>query len=152
MPCLFQIFSQSDYLSQIVDNNSHIEWQTVQIQINWLHRSQLIWIYTVFKGSVYPGSVGLGLNKKGQSARSIWSVYRSASACSMNIILWSVVTKAMRLLTSDWYIIDKEITWVYRSFWILFKMISLSLRGNGDNKVCTVIISVFTIAPHKLST
>ena len=61
-PALFQIFSQSDYLVQIVDINSHSEWQTVQIQISWLLRSQLIWIYTVCKGSVYPGSAGLELS------------------------------------------------------------------------------------------
>ena len=30
------IFSQSDYLIQIVDINSNTEWQTVQIQIGWL--------------------------------------------------------------------------------------------------------------------
>ena len=30
------IASQSDYLIQIVDINSHTEWQTVQIQISWL--------------------------------------------------------------------------------------------------------------------
>ena len=61
MPCLFQIFSQSDYLFQIVDINLHTEWQTVQIQISWLLRSQLIWIYTVCKGRVYPGSARQGL-------------------------------------------------------------------------------------------
>ena len=61
MPRPFQIFSQSDYLIQIVDINSHTEWQTVQIQISWLLRSQLIWIYTVCKGSAYPGSAGQGL-------------------------------------------------------------------------------------------
>ena len=60
MPRPFQIFSQSDYLIQIVDINSHTEWQTVQIQISWL-LSQLIWIYTVCKGRVYPGSAGQGL-------------------------------------------------------------------------------------------
>ena len=43
MPHQFRIFSQSDYLIQIVDINSHTYWQTVQIQI----RIQLIWIYTV---------------------------------------------------------------------------------------------------------
>ena len=58
---VFQIFSQSDYLIQIVDINSHTEWQTVQIQISWLLRSQLIWIYAAFKSSVYPGSAGQGL-------------------------------------------------------------------------------------------
>ena len=49
--------SQSDYLIQ-VDTYSHTEWQTVQIQISWLWRSQLIWIYTVCKGRAYPGSAG----------------------------------------------------------------------------------------------
>ena len=58
MPCPLLIFIQSDYLIQIVAINSHIEWQTVQIQI----RSQLIWIYTVCKDRVYPGSAGQGLN------------------------------------------------------------------------------------------
>ena len=36
MPHPFQIFSQLDYLIQIIDINSHTEWQTVQIQISWL--------------------------------------------------------------------------------------------------------------------
>ena len=36
MPHPLPIFSQSDYLIQVVDINSHIEWQTVQIQISWL--------------------------------------------------------------------------------------------------------------------
>ena len=36
MPCPFPIFSQSDYLIQVVDINSNTEWQTVQIQISWL--------------------------------------------------------------------------------------------------------------------
>ena len=49
MPRPFQIFSHSDYIIQIVDINSQTEWQTVQIQISWLLRSQLIWISTVSK-------------------------------------------------------------------------------------------------------
>ena len=57
----FQIFRLSDYLTQTADINSHAEWQTVQIQISWLLRSQLIWIYTVCKCRVYPGSAGQGL-------------------------------------------------------------------------------------------
>ena len=32
----FLIFSQSDYLIQVVDVNSLTKWQTVQIQISWL--------------------------------------------------------------------------------------------------------------------
>ena len=36
MPHPLLIFSQSDYLIQVVDKNSHSKWQTVQIQISWL--------------------------------------------------------------------------------------------------------------------
>ena len=36
MPRPLLIFSQSDYLIQVVDTNSNTEWQTVQIQIRWL--------------------------------------------------------------------------------------------------------------------
>ena len=36
MPRPFPIFSQSDYLIQVVDINSNTRWQTVQIQISWL--------------------------------------------------------------------------------------------------------------------
>ena len=36
MPHPFHFFSQSDYLIQITDINSHTECQTVQIQISWL--------------------------------------------------------------------------------------------------------------------
>ena len=36
MACPLLIFSQSDYLMQVVDMNSNTEWQTVQIQISWL--------------------------------------------------------------------------------------------------------------------
>ena len=57
----FRIFSQSDYLIQMADINSHTERQTVQIQISWLLRSQLIWIYTVCKCREYPGSARQGL-------------------------------------------------------------------------------------------
>ena len=64
MPRPLQIFSQSDYLIQIFYINSNTEWQTVQIQISWLLRSQLIWIYTVCKDNVYPGSAGLGLKRE----------------------------------------------------------------------------------------
>ena len=41
MPRPLQIFSQSNYLIQNVDNNSYTELQTVQVQISWLLRSQL---------------------------------------------------------------------------------------------------------------
>ena len=49
MPHQFLLVNQSDYLTQTVDIKSHAEWQTVQIQISWHLRSQLIWIYTISK-------------------------------------------------------------------------------------------------------
>ena len=36
MSCPLLIFSQSDYLIQVVDTNSHFQCQIVQIQISWL--------------------------------------------------------------------------------------------------------------------
>ena len=56
MPRPLPIYSQSDYLIQVVDIKSHSKLQTVQIQTSWL--LQLIWICTVCKGSVYLGSAG----------------------------------------------------------------------------------------------
>ena len=53
---------QSDCMIQAVDTNSHTEWQTRQIQIIWLLRSQLIWIYTVCKGRACLGSAGRRLS------------------------------------------------------------------------------------------
>ena len=52
MQCPFKIFSQSDYLIQIVDTSSLTEWQTVQIQISWILRSQLIWMYSLQKQGI----------------------------------------------------------------------------------------------------
>ena len=56
----FLIFSQSDYLIQIVDTNAHIGKQCRSRSVGFF-RSQLIWIYNVCKGRVYPGSAGQGL-------------------------------------------------------------------------------------------
>ena len=36
MPHPFLIVSQPEYLIQIVDINSHTEWEIVQIQLSWL--------------------------------------------------------------------------------------------------------------------
>ena len=73
------IFSQLDYLIQIFYIASHTKWQTVQIQISWLRcffRSQLIWIYTVCKGRIYPGSAGQGLKKYSQMRNAIHFFWR----------------------------------------------------------------------------
>ena len=61
----WSIYSHSDCLIRIVAINSHTRWQTVQI-----FRSQLIWIYTVCKGRVYPGSAEQGLKYRSMDCRA----------------------------------------------------------------------------------
>ena len=85
MPRPFLLVSQSDYLIQTVDIKSHVEWQTVQIQISWLLRSQLIWIYTVFKDRVYPGSAGQGLRGLNTLGRFSASLVMTALASRSDI-------------------------------------------------------------------
>ena len=53
----FLFVSQSDYLIQIQCGHKFIYWMTNSAN----YRSQLIWMYTVCKYSIYPGSAGQGL-------------------------------------------------------------------------------------------
>ena len=78
MPHPLFIFSQSDYLIKIADINSQTEWLTVQIQISWLLRSQLIWIHTVCKCMIYPGSAGQGLIMR-RSSKQIFKMAAKAA-------------------------------------------------------------------------
>ena len=55
------IFIQITNRIPVISLFLHAEWKTVWIQISWLHRSQLIWIYTVFKIRMYPCLALLGL-------------------------------------------------------------------------------------------
>ena len=63
MPCLLLSVSQSDDLIQVVDINSHTEWQTVQIQISWLLKKStdldLHCLQRVYLGSAGPGLIPL---------------------------------------------------------------------------------------------
>ena len=63
MPHPHLIFSQSDYLIQIVDINSHTQWQAVQIQISWLLQKPTDLDLHCLQKRTYPGSVGQGLRK-----------------------------------------------------------------------------------------
>ena len=56
MPLQLPIYSQSEYLVQVVDINLHTEWQTVQKPTDLD-----LYCLPVCKGSVYPGSAGQGL-------------------------------------------------------------------------------------------
>ena len=116
MPCPLLIFSQSDYLVQIVAKNSHTYWQTVQIQISWLlqkptdldlhclQRSQLIWICTVCKGRVYPGSAGQGLRQSDwwkSDNEKLWTMKHSMV---MSWISISSRIQSRNLMTRSWEI------------------------------------------------
>ena len=68
MPRSLLIVSQSDSLIQIVDINSHTEWQTVQIQISWLLQKPTDLDLHICKGRVYPGSARQGLKAPLQGA------------------------------------------------------------------------------------
>ena len=59
----FLIFSQSDYLIQIVDIILHSNGKQCRSRSVGFFRSQLIWIYTVCKRRTYPGSAGQGLRR-----------------------------------------------------------------------------------------
>ena len=61
MPLPLLIFSQLDYFIQVVHTNSNFNDKQCRSRSVDFFRSQLIWIYTVCKGRVYPGSVGQGL-------------------------------------------------------------------------------------------
>ena len=61
MPHPLVMFSQSDYLIQIVYTNSHINDKQCRSRSVCFWRSQLICIYSVCKGSAYPGPAGWGL-------------------------------------------------------------------------------------------
>ena len=63
MPRLLLIFSQPDYLIQIVAINLHTSWQTVQIQISWLLKKPTDLDLHCLQNRVYPGSAGQGLNE-----------------------------------------------------------------------------------------
>ena len=85
MPCLLLIFSQSEFLIRIVAINLHTWWQTVQIKIS----CQLIWIYTVCKGRIYPGSAGQGLKLFYDCHINTSSSYtKEGSTGARNIFSW----------------------------------------------------------------
>ena len=86
---------------QFVDTNSHTYWQTVQIQISWLLRSQLIWIYTVCKGRAYPGSAGPRL----MSHEDLWLEDNSHG---MSGIIFSWTSKIECCLAQLWLLLYGE--------------------------------------------
>ena len=61
MPQSRLIFSQSDYLIQIIDTNSHTKLQTVQIKISWLQKPTDPDLHCL-QSQGKSGSADLGLN------------------------------------------------------------------------------------------
>ena len=60
------IFTQSDYLIQVVDTNSNTEWQTVQIQINWLLKGKEFapWVSFLLENTPFQKEVGVEESKQ----------------------------------------------------------------------------------------
>ena len=104
MPCPFLVFSQSNYVIQLVDTNLHSKWQTVQIQISWLlqkptdldWRSQLIWIYTVSKDRTYLGSAEPGLSVSLLFFEINFILFRTEKLS----LCWTHVTKQIKKVLS----------------------------------------------------
>ena len=69
-------------------------------------RSQLIWIYTVCKGRVYPGSAGQGLIQDKN-----WSLYQTIKATNLGRIcnLWHLVSQVFQQI--DWDLSHLENHW-----------------------------------------
>ena len=83
MSCPFLIFSQSDYLIQIVDINSHNGKQCRSRSVGFF-RSPLIWIYTVCKGRT-SGSSSTRV-KTVQMCRLICLLWAYTSGVFLNIV------------------------------------------------------------------
>ena len=64
MPSPLLIFSQSGYLIRNVAIHYILNGKQCRSRSVGFFRSQLIWIYTVCKGRVYPGSAGQGLKRR----------------------------------------------------------------------------------------
>ena len=122
MPHPFQTFSQSDYLIQIVDINSHNEWQTVQIQISWLLRSKLIWIYTVCKGRVYPGSAGQGL-----STMLLYLAFLFIALCLPNCICSFVIIFFINELSTRIFNKNNDILVMMRAYYQISTAVCFSI-------------------------
>ena len=79
MPCPLLIISQSDYLIQVVNTNSHADWQTVQIHISWLGKKPTDLDLNCLQKQSMSGPAGLGL--KVSSAAIVVGALRVKDAC-----------------------------------------------------------------------
>ena len=84
MPRPLLIFSQSDYLIQVVDTSLYIQWQTVQILITWL--LQQIWVYTFCKDITCPDSAGPGLRIADVAYSK--SIHASIESQALEQVVW----------------------------------------------------------------
>ena len=97
----FLTVSQSDYLIQIADINSHTEWQTVLIQISWLLKPTDLDLYcfeeanwsgfTLF-AKAYPGSAGQGLTlfkRENKTCYFMWFVCCANDSHKMSELIFS---------------------------------------------------------------
>ena len=95
------IFSQSEYLIQVVGIFHILNDKQCRSRSDGFFRSQLIWIYTVCKGRTYPGSAGQGLK-----------VLRVDLGCPFSISSWHPGSGFSPEVLHSFYLRR-----VYQTFW-----------------------------------
>ena len=99
MPCPLLINSQSDTWSRLLIQIHILNDKQCRSRSVGFFRCQLIWISTVCKGRIYPGSAGQGLRLmiwSGQVYELVWDEKWLRSACRLWRYNWS------KVLTDDW--------------------------------------------------
>ena len=98
MPHPVQIVSQSDSLIQIIDINSHTDWQTAQIQISWLRQKPIdLDLNCLLKQGMSC------LAREGFSGTRCWNTRTTAAS-------WGWTFRYVRLSKNQ---IDQNLHWVH---------------------------------------
>ena len=87
MPLPLLIFCQSDYLIRITAIIHILNGKQCRSRSVGFFRSQLIWIYTVCKDRVYPGSAGQGLRWSMSRKNVYWGMWGKRSHRSASTIV-----------------------------------------------------------------
>ena len=149
MPHPLLIFSQSNYLIQTVDTIYILNDKQCRSRSVGFFRSQLIWICTVCKGSVYPGPAGQGLrypNTMGQY--SIKDAFCNLHASCF--IQCSLITSG--LANWDWLLIMANFIRALRQSVCLAAKLPNSGFPSSRN-ICSVIYTniIWTTLSQKVS-
>ena len=138
MPRPFLIFSQSIYLIQIIDINRY--WMGNSAYLVAFFRSQLFWIYTVWKGRTYPGSTGPGL-MEGKGKTVMFTVTQSSLWIYPRVILQLVKETKIKTffsfnLTTLWANLADDLI-----FFLFFFLENKDLTLHANCIKCQILVS-----------